>query len=67
MGVHPREANYLKLDVSRAKANLEWQPILPLSSALEWIVEWYHAFQAGDDLRQLTLAQIARYESILHQ
>ena len=40
-GRHPREANYLKLDVSKAKDELGWLPVLPLSEALNWIVEWY--------------------------
>ena len=38
---HPREAHYLKLDVSKAKAELGWEPVLPLIKALDWIVEWY--------------------------
>jgi len=63
-GMHPREANYLKLDISKTRACLDWNPLLPLSPALDWIVEWYHAFQAGNDLRSLTLMQIERYEAL---
>ena len=61
--VHPREAHALKLDASKAAAYLHWRPVLPLNEAIEWIVEWYHAFQDGADLRQLTLRQIEQYES----
>jgi CDP-glucose 4,6-dehydratase len=61
---HPREAHFLKLDASRAKALLNWQPVLPLGQALEWIVEWYGAFDTGSDLRRLTLDQIQRYEGL---
>ena len=61
---HPHEAHALKLDASKAKTSLGWHPTLPLKSALEWIVEWYRAFQNGDDLRRLTEAQIKRYESL---
>jgi CDP-glucose 4,6-dehydratase len=61
---HPREANFLKLDVSKARTCLGWRPVLPLDSALDWIVEWWRAFQAGDDLRGLTRKQIARYEAL---
>jgi CDP-glucose 4,6-dehydratase len=64
-GMHPKEANYLKLDVSRTKTYLDWHSVLPLKPALEWIVEWYHAFQAGEDIRRLTLEQIKRYEAIV--
>jgi len=59
---HPREAHALKLDASKAKAGLGWHPVLRLPVALEWIVEWYRAFQSGADLRQLTQKQIERYE-----
>ena len=30
-GIHPREAHYLKLDVSKARACLDWHPCLPLN------------------------------------
>lgn len=62
---HPREAHYLKLDVSKAKGMLGWEPVLPLIKSLDWIVEWYKAFQAGGNLKQLTQAQIVQYESLL--
>jgi CDP-glucose 4,6-dehydratase len=62
--MHPREAHFLKLDASKAKVCLDWQPMVPLSQALDWIVEWYRAFQAGTDLRRVTRAQIERYEKL---
>jgi len=64
-GVHPREANFLKLDASKAKVWLDWHPVLPLSQGLDWIVQWYRAYQTGADLRRLTKAQIERYEALL--
>jgi CDP-glucose 4,6-dehydratase len=64
-GEHPREANFLKLDASLARSQLNWQPRLPLQQALEWIVEWYRGFQAGADLRTLTRTQIDQYETLL--
>jgi CDP-glucose 4,6-dehydratase len=65
-GTHPGEANSLKLDASKARACLDWHPVVPLNLALKWIVEWYRAFQAGDDLLRLTRAQIERYEALSH-
>ncbi len=62
---HPHEAHLLKLDTSKANTCLDWHPVLPLDKALEWIVEWYGAFQAGADLRRLTLTQVERYEQLL--
>ena len=62
--MHPHEARYLKLDASRAKTCLGWRPLLPLSQALEWIADWYKAFQAEQDLHRLTRTQIERYETL---
>jgi CDP-glucose 4,6-dehydratase len=62
-GVH--EAGYLKLDASRAHADLGWSPHLRLETALQWLVEWYRAWQSGQDMHAFTLAQIAAYESLL--
>jgi CDP-glucose 4,6-dehydratase len=64
---HPREAHYLKLDVSKAKAGLGWEPVLPLNKSLDWIIEWYRTFQAGGNLEQLTRKQIEKYETLLRQ
>jgi CDP-glucose 4,6-dehydratase len=58
------EAHFLKLDTSKATSQLGWRPILPLNTALEWVVEWYRAFQVGADLARLTRAQIERYEAL---
>jgi CDP-glucose 4,6-dehydratase len=63
-GVH--EAGYLKLDASRARADLAWTPHLHLETALEWLVRWYRAWQSGADMQAFTLAQISAYESLLH-
>ena len=60
---HPREANFLKLDISKSRASLPWRPVLPLKEALNWIVNWYQAFEGGADMRAVTLKQIMEFES----
>ncbi len=65
-GAHPHEAHTLKLDSSKAGHYLKWRPVLSLSSALEWTVEWYRAYEAGADLRRVTKAHIERFEALLH-
>jgi len=59
-----KEAHALKLDASKAAAYLDWRPVLPLGEALTWIVKWYREFENGSDLREVTLQQIERYESL---
>jgi CDP-glucose 4,6-dehydratase len=61
-GAH--EAGYLKLDASRARAELNWRPRLRLETALEWLVAWYKAWQSGADMHRFTLDQIAAYEDL---
>ncbi|HEY6127050.1 MAG TPA: CDP-glucose 4,6-dehydratase [Candidatus Acidoferrum sp.] len=63
--IHPKEAHFLKLDASKSRTCLGWRPVLPLNSALGWIIEWWRAFEAGGDLRRVTSAQIQRYEALL--
>ncbi|MBN1185181.1 MAG: CDP-glucose 4,6-dehydratase [Bacteroidales bacterium] len=55
------EANYLKLDCSKAKVRLSWSPSWDLSKALLSTVEWYRAWFNKSDLRELTLKQINDY------
>jgi CDP-glucose 4,6-dehydratase len=63
----PHEANYLKLDTSRARHELLWTPKLRLEMALEWLVTWYRTWQASPEtIQALTLSQIAVYRNIRH-
>lgn len=64
-GEHPHEANYLKLDCSLAKSRLGWSPRLALEEALAWSVEWYRAYQRGENLRRITEEQILRYQAVV--
>ena len=60
-GEHPHEAHYLKLDCSKAKARMNWQPRWHLEDALDAIVGWYRGYINGQDLRELTLLQIETF------
>lgn len=57
----PHEAHYLKLDCSKARALLKWQPKLDLKTALNWTVEWAKCCQAGSNMREVTEAQITKF------
>lgn len=57
----PHEANYLKLDCSKAKSELSWQSRWDLERTLKMIVEWNKAFFAKADIREVCLKQIEEY------
>jgi CDP-glucose 4,6-dehydratase len=63
-GAH--EAGFLKLDASRARAELGWKPHMHLGVALDWLVEWYKAQHEGENMHDFTLQQIRRYEALTH-
>jgi CDP-glucose 4,6-dehydratase len=56
------EAHFLKLDISKAKAKLAWQPQWTLSQALEATVSWYKNWSLGGDILDITQKQIRLYE-----
>jgi CDP-glucose 4,6-dehydratase len=57
----PHEANYLKLDCSKAKAELGWIPKWDIQTTLKSIVEWNKAYLAGQNIRTFTEQQIKDY------
>ena len=57
-GNHPHEAHYLKLDCSKAKMRLDWQPRWNLAHTLEMIVAWQRAYLAKEDMHKVTMEQI---------
>jgi len=58
---HPHEANYLKLDCSKAHMKLNWYPRWDLSETLLRIVEWHKLKDAHNNYRKLCLTQINDY------
>ena len=55
--------NYLKLDCSKAKAELEWEQKWNINKSLESIVEWNKVYLSKQDLRKITEKQIEEYFS----
>ena len=58
---HPHEANYLKLDCSKAKSRLGWNPRWSLDICLIKIVEWQKKYVQGLDMKLVSLEQIQEY------
>ena len=63
-GEHPHEANWLKLDTSKARSRLGWHPALNLDDALGLVVAWARGRRSGTNVRELTLAQISDYQRL---
>lgn len=63
-GSHPHEASFLKLDISKARQRLRWQPKWPLEIALQKITEWHKAWLQGQDMRMFCLDQITQYGNV---
>ena len=57
----PHEANYLKLDCSKAKSELGWMPKWNVSTALESIVNWNKAYLNNENITEITNQQIKNY------
>lgn len=60
----PHEATLLKLDCPKASRRLGWSPRLNLETTLDWLVDWYRAHLAGENMLALARNQIADYEGL---
>ena len=62
-GDHPHEANFLKLDIAKARQRLQWAPRWSLNTALTRITEWHRAWLEGQDMRAFCLHQVSQYRA----
>lgn len=60
-GEHPHEAHYLKLDCSKAKAELGWRHRVGLEKTIHCIVDWTRSYSQGKDMRGVSFQQIEEY------
>jgi CDP-glucose 4,6-dehydratase len=63
---HPHEANYLKLDISKARMNLNWTPKWSAGKSVEITTKWYQEFYSLTERTKQgiyirTLKDIKRY------
>jgi CDP-glucose 4,6-dehydratase len=61
-GPQVHEAAMLRLDSSRADAELGWAPRWTLPQALDATLAWHQAWRQGQDMREVCLQQIAAYQ-----
>lgn len=55
------EATYLKLDCSKAKSLLGWQPQWNLERGLKETIDWYQAFFSNAAMQDKTIQQIKQF------
>ncbi len=58
---HPHEANFLRLDITKAKSQLGWVPKLSLDRALEATIFWHKRWINNEDMRKVCMEQIYNY------
>ena len=63
----PHEANYLKLDCSKAKTKLGWHPVWNIKKALQLVVEWNKAYFNGGNIKDITEQQIDEYLQTINE
>ncbi len=63
----PHEARMLKLDSSKAKAQLGWRPRLGLRAALSMTLAWHHAWKQSVDMAAFSAQQVKEYEALAGQ
>lgn len=63
LGHQPHEANFLKLDISKARLKLGWQPKWSLDTALNKIVDWQQSWCNHEDMRAKCITQIDEYNA----
>lgn len=61
---HPREANLLALNASKAERQLGWRNRLGFRDAVAWTIDWERGVHAGTDALTVTRQQIAAFEGL---
>lgn len=57
----PHEANFLKLDCSKIKSELNWRVTWNVDDAINKTVEWHKAHIAGENMYDFTVKQIGEF------
>ena len=58
---YKHETSFLRLDCSKAKSKLKWNPKIKLEEGLKLTVNWYKQYEQTKELREFTENQIEEY------
>ncbi len=61
-GSNPHEANYLKLDITKANQKLNWSPVWDLDKTLNSIIDWQKHYIGGANMQDFSVSQIELYK-----
>jgi CDP-glucose 4,6-dehydratase len=64
---NPYEANFLNLDISKAKSKLDWRPTWGLNYTLEKIIDWHRSWLDGENMQAICLAEIEEYTKDMYK
>ena len=59
----PKEKHFLSLDISQARNELNWTPLMNLGATVKLTVDWYKQYQISN-VQKLCENQISEYEGI---
>ncbi|HVV27173.1 MAG TPA: CDP-glucose 4,6-dehydratase [Rhizomicrobium sp.] len=59
----PHEAGLLTLDSTKARVFLQWRPVWNFEHCISRTIEWYRSYSSEDEMRAVTISQIAEYEN----
>ena len=57
----PSEARVLRLDITKAETELNWEPVWNLEKTVKATVSWYKHYSSGLDVREVCESQIDDY------
>lgn len=57
----PHEANFLKLDCTKAKQMFSWEPVWHIKQAIDKIVEWTKVYLNNEDINTVMDKQVSEY------
>ena len=63
--IEKQEANYLSLNINKAKRELKWSPKWDSKVAIWESLNWYQKFYEGEDANKLIYKNIEKYSTIL--
>ena len=55
------EAGFLKLNCDKLKKVYGWKPVYDIKKAVEETAKWYKAYDAGEDMEEVTKNQIKEF------